>query len=191
MSIDLEKLQHIIDRCKRQKQRAQQELYEHFYSYGMNIALHYSSNREEAEEILHDSFVKTFQRLRQCHGATSFKSWFRKIIITSAIDYYRKFKQHEFDPVLIRMEHRRTTENDAISQLNLEDAWFFLQNLSPRYRMVFNLFVLEHFTHKEIASKLGISVGTSKSNLAKAKQKLSEQFSHYFNRQMPHSHAKH
>ena len=169
MKLSQNKLDLILEGCRKGKRAAQRSLYYHFYSYGLTVSLHYGRNREEAEEILHDGFLKAFKNIKQFKGEASFKSWFRRILVNVAIDYARKYPIDQLSGKVIPIE---STKNEAIRQLELEDAWKILQKLSPGYRIVFNLSVLENFTHKEIAAELGISVGTSKSNLARAKEKL-------------------
>lgn len=169
MNLSPKKLGLILEGCRKGKRTAQRSLYYHFYSYGLTVCLHYGRNREEAEEILHDGFLKVYKKINQYKGPAKFKPWFRRILVNVAIDYARKYPINKLDGKVIPIE---STKNEAIRQLELEDAWKVLQKLPPAYRIVFNLFVLENFTHKEIAAQLEISVGTSKSNLARAKDKL-------------------
>ncbi len=167
-------LDQILQRCKRRNPKAQEQLYRRYYSYGLTICLHYAKNREEAEEILHDGFLSVFGKLHQFAGRSSFRAWFRRILVHAAIDYHRKHHLKKESVAIIAIKKVGITENEAIAQLDKEDAWKILQVLSPAYRLVFNLSVLEGYTHKEIAKKLNISIGTSKSNLAKARKRLKQ-----------------
>jgi len=180
MPIKKEKLKQLIKDCRKGKRAAQKQLYQHFYSYGLTVALHYAKNKEEAEEMLHDGFLKVFDKIQQFRFESPFRSWFRQIIIRSAIDYFRKHHKPGREARLIPLPSVHKTENEAIRTLNKEDAWTLLQVLSPAYRMVFNLHVIEGYTHAEIAEELGISIGTSKSNLSKAKQKLQQLMGPFF-----------
>ncbi|MEO1517105.1 MAG: RNA polymerase sigma factor [Bacteroidota bacterium] len=166
------KLKKLIDRCIRRHRPSQKELYRQFYSYGLTVCLHYAKNRQEAQEMLNDGFLKAFQRLDQFQYRSSFKTWLRKILVRAAIDYYRKYHL-KYDQVnVVNIAPIEEVQNEAIYNLSMEDVLKLLQQLSPSYRMVFNLFVLEGHTHVEVADLLNISVGTSKSNLSKAKKQL-------------------
>lgn len=180
MPIKQEELKQVIQDCRRGRRSAQKKLYQHFYSYGLTVALHYAKNREEAEEMLHDGFLKVFDRIQQYRFEAPFRAWFRQIIIRSAIDYFRKHHKAGKEARLIPLPTVSKIENEAIRKLSREDAWKLLQVLPPAYRMVFNLHVMEGYTHAEIAAELGVSIGTSKSNLSKAKQKLQQLMGPYF-----------
>ena len=162
----------ILEGCRKGSLPSQRKLYEHFYGYGLNISLRYAKNRVEAEEILHDGFLKIFFNLDKYDKSYQFKSWLRKVIINAAIDYYRKFKKHRLE---IASDQLSTyiEDNTPLPPIGpTEDVLPILQELPPAYRMVFNLYVMEGYKHHEIAEQLQISVGTSKSNLARAKAKL-------------------
>jgi RNA polymerase sigma-70 factor (ECF subfamily) len=165
--------QHIqlIRDCQRGNRAAQKAIYQHYYAYGMNICLHYSKNREEAQEILNDSFLKAFRKIDSYKFKGSFRSWLRRILIHSAIDYFRKHHREETQLEIVHMREV-SVENRGSHQLELDDIMKLVQQLPPAYRIVFNLYVVEGFNHREIAQKLGISTGTSKSNLSKARAKL-------------------
>lgn len=166
-------IQLLIEGCRRNNRASQLRLYEHFYSYGLSITLRYSKNREEALEILNDSFLKAFQKIHQYDSDYPFKPWLRRILINSSIDYHRKYSKfedtYELPP---SAELENATYNYALDNLEFNDLITVLQQLSPAYRLVFTLYVVEGLQHQEIADKLSISVGTSKSNLAKARMKL-------------------
>ena len=177
-------LNQIIKGCQKGRSKAQRKLYYKFYSYGLTVALHYASSREEAEEIVHDGFIKVFNKIPQYRFQGAFRGWFRRIIVHTAIDYYRKEKVYQEGARLISLNAKKTcVANEALNRLELEDAWKVLQSLTPAYRMVFNLFVLEEYTHAEIADELNISIGTSKSNLSKAKKKLRQIAPPFFHQQ--------
>ena len=165
-------LEPILQGCRRGDRNSQRRLYEHFYGYAMSICLRYSKNREEAVEILNDSFLKTFTHLDRFDSSLSFKSWLRRILINSAIDYHRRNSNL---PTLLELKMASEVADDDLPLPQLspgEDALPVLQKLSPAYRVVFNLYVMEGFKHEEIAEMLGVSVGTSRSNLVRAKEAL-------------------
>jgi RNA polymerase sigma-70 factor (ECF subfamily) len=161
----------LIEGCRSGKEASQMALYRHFYSYGLSICLRYCSNRESALEVLNDGFLKVFIKIDQFDQHQSFKPWLRKVLIHASIDHHRKYKQVDTENISADFNHP-TTYNEALDQLDYKDLIKITQALSPAYRMVFNLFVVEGFSHQEIAAQLGISVGASKSNLAKAKKKV-------------------
>lgn len=143
-----------------------------FYGYGMSITLYYADSRDEAAEILNDGFMKVFQNIKSFDTDRSFKPWFRRILINTAIDHYHKYKKHEKSERFELHENELTGNEKILSGINYREIIAMVQKLSPQYRTVFNLCVIEGYKHKEVAKVLDITVGTSKSNLHKAKQNL-------------------
>ncbi|MBK7562283.1 MAG: RNA polymerase sigma factor [Chitinophagaceae bacterium] len=144
----------------------------------MAICDRYAKKQEDAVEILNDGFLKIFKEIHHYKPAyadvvSSFKGWLRKIMVYTAIDHFRKNQKHQLvtqlDNVVYQVE---TIQEDAIDKLSYEEIIRAIQGLSPGYRTVFNLFIIEGLSHDEIAGKLGISTGTSKSNLSKARRQL-------------------
>jgi RNA polymerase sigma factor (sigma-70 family) len=165
---------HLVKLIKKASQghrQSQIALYESYYGYCMSVALRFSDNRENAKEIVHDAFLKAFAKLDTVLNAKSFKPWLRRIVVNVSIDYYRKHRaeMHHLDVV----EHDvAEISEDALSKLSVETIYYAIAKLPSAYRMVFTLFAIEGYKHEEIGGKLGISVGTSKSNLSKARKKL-------------------
>lgn len=157
--------------CKKQDEASQILLYRQFYSYGMSICLRYAKNRESAVEMLNDGFFKVFLKIEQYHPDLPFKPWLRRVLIHAAIDHYRKYDQTK-PPLEDLPSLHDPVYNEGLDQLQYQDLLDVLQKLPPAYRLVFNLSVIEGLTHKEISKELGIAVGTSKSNLAKARKQL-------------------
>lgn len=172
MPISDDHLLSLIGYCKKGNQRKQEELYLHFYNYALSICLRYSKDREEAIEIVNDGFIKVLTKLDQYTKNVSFKSWIRRIMVNTAIDYYRRHKAHYQNVDISYAKYEQVEEWDALSKISSEEIIGYIQQLPNSYRMVFNLFVIEGYKHEEIAQKLNISVGTSKSNLAVARSKL-------------------
>lgn len=168
-----QQLPKLIAACRKGKRSSQKQLYQQFYAYAMTICLHYSKNQEEAQEICNDGFYKLFTKLALYREHIPFKTWLRRILVNAAIDYHRKYhlRKIEIDEAEIK-EQSSTTTNSGLEKLSHDDVMKIVQQLPPTYRLVFNLYVIEGFSHPEIAEKLNISVGTSKSNLSKAKAKL-------------------
>ena len=178
MSRDSQQITLVLQSCKAGNAAAQKRLYELFYSYGMSVALRFTASRYEAQEVLNDAFYKVFMKLEMFDKSFAFKPWFRKIIIHTAIDYQRKYNKIIFDKEDISIyENKQFSKNEGWDNLKYEDAIKFIQELSPAYQLVFNLYAIEGYKHYEIAEKLGISVGASKSNFSRAKKKLQEKLS--------------
>lgn len=148
-------------------------LYKRFHSYGMGICLWYSSSREEAVEILNDGFIKVFLKIDQYNPEKSFKAWFRKVLINSAINYYKKNIKHNHRG-LDTIPDPPSYDYDVLGQISYKEIIQLIQHLPLAYRTVFNLYVIEGYGHEEIADLLNISVGTSKSNLSRARANLRE-----------------
>lgn len=169
----------LIAGCIRQDKNCQEALYKRFYGKMMGVCLRYAKNRDEARDMLQEGFIKVFTSIRNFAGKGSFEGWVRRIVVNTAVDHLRRNK-HEYmivSTVYAREgdipDHAEEPEEDnALNQLSEEEILASVQQLSPAYRTVFNLYVLENFSHKEIADKLNISEGTSKSNLAKARFQL-------------------
>lgn len=144
----------------------------------MAICLRYAGNNDDAVEILNDGFLKIFKEIYKYKPAyadnmASFKGWLRKIMIYTSIDHYRKNKKHSInintDPNLLQISASYET---AIDKLSYDEILKAVHQLSPAYRTVFNLYIIDGLSHNEISKKLGIAEGTSKSNLSKARMHL-------------------
>ena len=164
----------MISSCRKGKEEGRRQLYEKFYGYAIGLCLRYANSREEAQEILNDGFIKVFKHINSHKSEASFKAWMRRIMINAAIDHYRKYQAHyhSLEISYAAQLENRTAQLEALDQLSREEILRMVQQLPPSYRMVFNLYAIEGYSHNEIATKLDISTGTSKSNLAKARMKL-------------------
>ncbi len=160
-----------MESCRKGDRNSQDRLYKDFYGYSMGICLRYSRTREEATEILNDGYVKIFSKLDHYSPGLSFKGWLRKVMINSAIDYYRRNEKHYHSLDISHVQYESSTET-VLDHLSEQEIITAIQLLPPSYRMVFNLYVIEGYKHEEIANQLNISVGTTKSNLAIARNKL-------------------
>ncbi len=177
-----EELKEIVDGCIRGKRKFQKRLFEKYYGKMMAICYRYAKDSDEAQDMVQNGFIKVFKKLDVYNFEGSLEGWIRRIMVNTAIDQIRKNKRN---PFLIEDVDRAqnveedvpfsTEEDEFYSKLKAKTAIKAISELSPAYRTVFNMYVIEGFTHKEIADYLGISEGTSKSNLAKAKQKLRAQ----------------
>ncbi len=167
-----------VEACALNKRESQKVIYSSFYGFAMAICDRYVNKQDDAVEILNDGFLKIFKEIHRYKPAytdvvSSFKGWLRKIMVYTAIDHYRKNQKHQMVTQLDNVVYQIATEReDAIEKLSYEEIIRAIQDLSPGYRTVFNLFVIEGLSHEEIGKQLGVSIGTSKSNLSKARKQL-------------------
>ena len=158
----------LLEGCRRGDRKMQQELYNRFAPKMYGVCLRYASNAEEAEDILQEGFIKIFNKINSYRGEGSFEGWIRRIFVNTAIEHFRK--KTYLQPITETEEN--TVEGKYLSVLDSlaeKDIIQLIQQLSPGYRTVFNMYVVEGYTHKQIADILGISEGTSKSQLSRAK----------------------
>jgi len=181
MAVDHPTLEALVTGSAQGRPTAQRALYEKLYPYAMSIALHYAGQREEAEEITQDSFIKLFRRLlKQCPDG-AIKPYFSRIVVNTAIDLLRKRKRRELPEELSQdLSTEGVSRNKGTDDIEREEIFRLLQLLPQSYRLVFNLHVLEGYSHPEIGKRLGISEGTSKSNLFKARRKLKDLAARYY-----------
>lgn len=169
----------LINGCIQNNRDAQQNLYTLLAGFAMSVCERYAGTQQEAEELAQEGFVKLFRHIhrfdpgRQQPPLSALKGWFKRILVNTCIDQFRK-KRHDtmahLAPGMMDVpELNRATPVDTLSYKELVAA---IRLLSPVYRQVFNLFVMEGLSHEEIARELGISVGTSKSNLSKARERM-------------------
>jgi len=162
-------LKNLIKRCKQNDIASQKLLYEMFADVLFSVSLKYSRNYSEAEDNLQDAFITIFDKIHQFQYKGSFEGWLKRITINICLQRYRKQKVFELvNEDALRAEDLYVEDNSYSLQFLLN----CIQSLPDRYRMVFNLYTLDGFSHKEIAAKLQISEGTSKSNLSRAKEIL-------------------
>jgi RNA polymerase sigma factor (sigma-70 family) len=158
----------LIEGCIKGDRKMQYELYERFAPKMYGVCLRYAANAEEAEDILQEGFIKVFRKISSYRGDGSFEGWIRRIFVNTAIEQFRK--KTYLQPITEQEES--SIEGKYISVLDNmaeKDIIKLIQQLSPGYRTVFNMYVIEGFTHKQISEALNISEGTSKSQLSRAK----------------------
>ncbi len=161
----------LIRGCKKGNRRSQQLLYQQYYGLAMAICLRYCNNYDRAVEVVNDGFLKIFTKLDKYNPDKSFKGWVRRIMINSAIDHYRKEQKHT---ALNTQEHYEAASfaPTVIQKMTYDEMIHQIQLLSPSYRAVFNMYVIDGYKHQEISELLKISIGTSKSNLSRARKQL-------------------
>lgn len=164
----------LIQDCIDYKRKAQSIFYKKYYGMLMSICLRYVNNREDALDILNQSYLKIFAELKNFDpNKGQLKSWMYRITMNKSIDHYRKqAKRRTINHELKDQYCDLPTDYDPISDLTAKELLALIHELSPAYRIVFNLYVIESMNHKEIAKELGISEGSSKSNLFKARKNL-------------------
>lgn len=168
-----EDLNDIIKDCVSGKREAQAQLYQMFSPRMYPVCLYYTKDQTEAEDVLHDGFIKVFKYVSQYKGSGSFEGWIRRIMINTALERFRT--QNYLYPVDDVFDYINDQGYDnIISNITFDELLDIVKELSPQYRMVFNLYALEDMSHNDISEKLGISVGTSKSNLSRARAILQE-----------------
>jgi RNA polymerase sigma factor (sigma-70 family) len=166
-----EDLPQLISGCIKQDRKSQKALYKLFYGFAMGICIRYAGNRDDAAEVMNQGFLKVFTRIDRYVDSVPFKGWLGRIMINSSIDHYRanlKMAYMEDIDDLQDISDGQSVEKN----LNYADLLQMVQQLPHAYRTVFNLFAIEGYSHEEIAEMLGVTTGTSKSNLHKARQKL-------------------
>jgi RNA polymerase sigma-70 factor (ECF subfamily) len=178
-NIDDNQLKTLIDGCLRNNRKSQELIFRSFYSKMMSVCRRYTSDDDQAKDIVQDGFIKVFKNLERFNYQGSFEGWIRRIMVNTAIDFTRKQKSsnqssnetkpiEEYGDIAIEDEEEIPEE----FQLQVSDIKRGMNELSTAYRNVFNLYVFENYSHQEIAEELNISVGTSKSNLAKARANM-------------------
>jgi RNA polymerase sigma-70 factor (ECF subfamily) len=175
----LEKLLHIISGCANQDRQSQQILYDQYYGLCLKIAFRYVNTYEQAVEVTHDAFLKMFRNFSRFEVRDIEKlemlliGWIRRVVINAAIDYMRReMNNHYSYPIPEHVWEHKDDGQSSDNSLLYKELMILIKELPPAYRMVFNLHVIEGYSHPEIAKMLGITTGTSKSNLSKARAHL-------------------
>jgi RNA polymerase sigma-70 factor (ECF subfamily) len=164
-------LEQLIINCKKNDAKAQSQLYKLFSGKLFSLCLKYSKNYAEAEDVLQDSFITVFKKIKQFESKGSFEGWIKRVTINTALQRYRSkgvyeiVNEGQIEDVVVEVEE---------DNLSMDYLLGLIQDLPDRYRLVFNLYALDGYSHKEIAEMLEISTGTSKSNLARARGILKE-----------------
>lgn len=168
-------IDHLVQCCKAGQRKGQELLYKQFASKMLGVCMRYATDKMEAEDMLQNGFIKVFQKIADYRGDGSFEGWVRRIMVHSSIEYYRR--HHKMMQVIdIDTAGCEPSVNAAASSsLEAKDLLLLIKALSPGYRMVFNLYAIDGYSHKEIAAIMGISEGASKSQLSRARAILKEQ----------------
>ena len=170
-------LEELILNCKNQDLKAQEELYNKFSKILFSVCLKYSPNYHEAEDNLQDAFITIFNRIEQFKGKGSFEGWMKRVTVNTVLQKYRKQRVFSLSNEEQLEEAVIEIEDNAVP---LDFLLKIVQELPDRYRLVFTMYVLDDYAHKEISEIVGISVGTSKSNLARARGILKIKVEDYY-----------
>jgi len=166
-------LEQVIDGCKRGKRQMQVKLYEQYAGLLLGICMRYTEDKSEAEDVLQEGFLKIFEHIKEYQGKGSFEGWMRKIMVNTAITHFHKHKKHYYHSELDDVhENELQVDITPDSEIAVQELQALLQEMPEGYKMVFNLFAVEGYKHKEIAEQLNIDENTSKSQYLRAKNWL-------------------
>lgn len=164
-------LKKLIQHCKKGDRKAQEQLYRKYASILFGLCLKYSRNKTEAEDNLHDSFLTIFEKIDQFKFKGSFEGWIKRITVNTVLQKYRK---DQYLKLVTENTEEEAEVDYEFADIQLSTLLQYVQELPTKYRLTFNLYVLDGYTHKEISEMLGTSQGTSKSNLSRARMILRE-----------------
>jgi len=170
----------LLGECLQNNRKAQFHLYEVYSKKTYGVCLRYAKNNTDAEDILQEGFIKVFKYLKDYSGKGSFEGWIRRIMITTALNYYKKknLLNKDIDPEVIRIN--LPSDNEILSTMTHDELLILIRQLPHGYQTVFNLNTIEGYSHKEISKIMNISVNTSKSQLSRAKNSLRKKLESLF-----------
>ena len=174
----------IIRACRTHDSRAQRTLFKQFFGYAKSICLRYTSSSEEAEDVLNEGFLKAFQHLDSFDENLPFKAWLRTIMVNTAISHYRKNQRHDHHSPLETAEPV-AVDHDVVDQMAADEILTLVQQLTPTYRTVFMMHVVDGYSLHEIAGLLGHNEATVRSNFARARSKLQDMIRQYHPASVP------
>lgn len=164
--------EQLVKACISGNASAQKEFYDLFAKKMMGVCLRYTNNYEEAQDVLQDGFIKVFNKLSKFVNKGSLEGWVRRIMVNTALDHYRKNKKFQKDIEIDAVSFKLEKKEYIVESINAQDLLKIIQTIPEGYRVVFNLFAIEGYSHKEIAEQLGVTESTSKSQFSRAKKML-------------------
>jgi RNA polymerase sigma factor (sigma-70 family) len=167
-------LMEVVEDCLRGKENAMKKFYEHFHGFALSVCMNYCENRDDALEIMNDGFLKVFKNLDKVENIDRIKPWLRRIMINVAIDHFRKNARKQSTNLPENIADPNYGDASVYAKLSSEDIMKAVQSLPTNYRMVFNLYAVEGYSHKEIGEILKIAESTSRANLSLANGLLRE-----------------
>lgn len=162
-------MEKLIDGCIKGKHKARKELFRQYRRILLGICLRYARDKSEAEDILLEGFIRIYSKIGTYSNAGSFEGWLKKVMLHTAIDYFRKNRKENFHQNIDDYNDLVSEDIDSLKQLSAKEILGLIQTMPQGYRIVFNLFAIEGFSHKEIAEKLQVTESTSKSQVRKAR----------------------
>lgn len=162
----------LINRCLSNEARAQEDFYKRFAPKMYGVCMRFAKNQMEADDILQEGFIKVFTNLISFRSEGSLEGWVRKTIVNTAINLYKKNLKHQKDTDIEQAEVVQNFEQSSLDKISVQELMDIIRDLPTGYRVVFNLNVIEGYSHKEISQLLEISENTSKSQLSRARQAL-------------------
>jgi RNA polymerase sigma factor (sigma-70 family) len=162
----------LINRCLSNEARAQEDFYKRFAPKMYGVCMRFAKNQMEADDILQEGFIKVFTNLKSFRNEGSLEGWVRKTIVNTAINLYKKNLKHQKDTDIEQAEVVQNFEQSSLDKISVQELMDIIRDLPTGYRVVFNLNVIEGYSHKEISQLLEISENTSKSQLSRARQAL-------------------
>ena len=175
----LNTIDNIIKGCCQKEPVAQRLLYEMFSTRMFGVCLRYTGSREDAQDVLHEGFLKIYEKIEQFEFRGSFEGWIRRIMVNTALEKFRNQNKLVLTQETVE-EFERSGGTDLTDNITVKELLAMINELSPQYRIVFNLYAIEGYSHKEISKMLGITEGTSKSNLSRARSILQEKVNEYY-----------
>ncbi|MDX1906650.1 MAG: RNA polymerase sigma factor [Bacteroidia bacterium] len=169
----------LVAGCQREDPRYQRALYNRYYRLMFGVCLRYTDNRDDAQDIMQEGFVRVYKHIGTFKGQGSFEGWIRRIMIHACIEHYRRKSRH----IMVSVDYAGDVSFDAEawSMLSMGEILSLIRELPPGYRTVFNLYAVEGYSHEEISLMLNISTGTSKSQLSRAKRLLQDRLINMMN----------
>lgn len=169
----------LVKGCAAGDMRSQEFLYKRYFSFAMSVCIRYAGDEHEAMEVVNDSYMKVLESLSEYDTSRPFKSWYGKILVNTAIDNYRKNLKHRDDLSISEVTEAGEQEPEIESELSVHDILELYRHLPGNYKMTFNLFEIEGYSHEEIGLMMGVTASTSRSNLARAKKMLRELYTRH------------
>jgi RNA polymerase sigma factor (sigma-70 family) len=161
-----------IEGCLKEDRKAQKRVYETYFPLMLAIVRRYIKDEEEALDVLNQGFIKIFKKIEQYHVGNSFEGWCKRIIINTALDHLRSNKRYKdvfsFEAIMPTYQ----VYNDGLNNMSMQELMTIIDSVSPVSKVVFNMFVIDGYSHKEISQNLNISVGTSKWHLSSARKQI-------------------
>jgi RNA polymerase sigma factor (sigma-70 family) len=171
----------LIKGCSEGNERYQEFLYKRYFSFAMSVCIRYTKDENEAMEIVNDSFMKVLENSKEYDISKPFKPWYGKILINTAIDNYRKNAKHSSYLSISSIAATEEQDPDIEMELSVNDILTLYKQLPENYKITFNLYEIEGYSHEEIGQMMGVNTSTSRANLARAKKMLRELYNRNFN----------